>query len=66
MTTSRRHSNSRRDNRRKSNKRIEMLQLVPCPNCGAMILSHRVCNECGYYKGKLVIAKKVKEKQTTK
>jgi len=66
MTTSRRHSNSRRDSRRKNNKRIVVPHLVACSNCGAMILPHRVCRECGYYNGKLVIPKKVKEKQTAK
>jgi len=28
-----------------------------CSNCGASVLYHRVCNECGYYKGKLAIEK---------
>ncbi len=66
MTTSRRHSNSRRDARRKNNKRVLLPGLVPCSNCGAMKLPHRVCMECGYYNGKLVIAKKIKEKQPKK
>ncbi|WP_338967155.1 MULTISPECIES: 50S ribosomal protein L32 [unclassified Spiroplasma] len=26
--------------------------LVSCTNCGANIKPHRVCKECGYYKGK--------------
>lgn len=30
-----------------------------CPNCKAILKSHRVC-ECGYYKGKKVI----KDKET--
>ncbi len=28
-----------------------------CSNCGASVLYHRVCPECGYYKGKLAIEK---------
>ncbi|KAF0198290.1 MAG: 50S ribosomal protein L32 [Bacteroidetes bacterium] len=28
-----------------------------CSNCGASVLYHRVCGECGYYKGKLAIEK---------
>lgn len=64
MTTSRRHSNSRRDSRRKNNKRIIVPQLVVCSNCGAMILPHRVCRNCGYYNERMVIIKKVKEKKT--
>jgi len=26
-----------------------------CSNCGSSVLYHRVCSECGYYKGKLAI-----------
>ena len=26
-----------------------------CSNCGAMVQSHRVCSNCGFYKGKKVI-----------
>jgi len=66
MTTSRRHSNSRRDARRKNNKKIIHPHLVKCKNCGEMTIQHRVCTNCGYYDGKLVIAQKVKEKQTAK
>lgn len=36
--------------------------LVPCSNCGAFILPHRVCPECGFYDGELVVAPKIKEK----
>ncbi|HNI91120.1 MAG TPA: 50S ribosomal protein L32, partial [Leptospiraceae bacterium] len=35
--------------------------LVPCSNCGAFILSHRVCPTCGFYNGKLVVAPKIKK-----
>ena len=30
-------------------------------NCGAMIRPHRVCPECGFYKGKKVISKENNE-----
>ena len=30
-------------------------QTTKCPNCGAIVKSHRVCKECGYYKGKKVV-----------
>jgi large subunit ribosomal protein L32 len=26
-----------------------------CSNCGAVTRPHRVCSECGYYKGKEVL-----------
>lgn len=31
------------------------LNLVACPRCGTAILPHRICRNCGYYKGKQVI-----------
>jgi large subunit ribosomal protein L32 len=34
-----------------------------CPKCGAEIRPHRVCSECGTYKGKEVIKSK---EETTK
>lgn len=31
--------------------------MVKCPKCQALIMPHRVCSECGYYKGVEVIKK---------
>ncbi|MEM7181083.1 MAG: 50S ribosomal protein L32 [Spirochaetota bacterium] len=39
--------------------------LVPCPECKSFTLPHRVCPFCGFYKGKLEVAPKVK-KETNK
>jgi large subunit ribosomal protein L32 len=64
MTTSRRHSNSRRDHRRKSNK-IAVKTLTVCSNCGALVLPHRVCRACGYFRGKLLVAQKAKKTEKT-
>jgi len=35
--------------------------VVKCQNCWANKLPHRVCPTCGYYKGKQIVSKKVKE-----
>jgi len=32
--------------------------MVKCSHCGEYNLAHRVCRNCGYYDGKLVIAGK--------
>lgn len=32
-----------------------------CSNCGAIKIPHRVCPECGYYNGKQIVTKVVKE-----
>jgi len=50
-------SKSRRDKRRTHDKAVAST-LVACSNCGSPSLMHRVCPECGYYRGKLAIEKK--------
>ena len=34
-------------------------QLTTCSNCGAPVMYHHVCPECGYYRGRLAIEKNV-------
>lgn len=49
-------SKTRRDKRRTHQKAVAPT-LATCQNCGGTIEFHRVCPECGHYKGKLAIAK---------
>ena len=51
-------SKSRRDKRRTHYKTVAPT-LTTCSNCSAPVLYHRVCPECGYYRGKLAIEKSV-------
>lgn len=53
-------SKARRDKRRNSTWKLTLPGLVKCSQCGAMILPHRACSKCGYYKGREVV--KVAEK----
>ncbi|HON18419.1 MAG TPA: 50S ribosomal protein L32 [Salinivirgaceae bacterium] len=48
-----RHSKTRRDKRRTHDKAVAP-QLTKCSNCGATHRYHRVCPECGFYRGRLV------------
>lgn len=48
-----RHSKTRRDKRRTHYKAVAP-QLTQCTNCGATHRYHRVCPECGFYRGRLV------------
>ncbi|HAM96166.1 50S ribosomal protein L32 [Candidatus Azambacteria bacterium RIFCSPHIGHO2_01_46_10] len=66
-----RHTKSRR-NRGRSHLALAKAGLIKCPKCKADILPHRVCFNCGTYKGKAVIdvlakldkkEKKAKEKE---
>ena len=42
---------------RRSNWKATKPETTKCPNCGATVLAHTVCTECGTYKGKPVSLK---------
>ncbi len=50
----RKTSKARRDKRR-THYIGSIATFMECSNCGAPVLRHRVCSECGYYKGKLAV-----------
>jgi large subunit ribosomal protein L32 len=51
----RRTTSSKRDMRRANYDKIVPPNLVPCSNCSAPALPHRVCGACGHYRGKAVL-----------
>jgi large subunit ribosomal protein L32 len=51
----RRKSSSKRDMRRAQHDKVSAPNLVPCPNCSAPMVSHRVCPSCGFYKGRAIM-----------
>lgn len=42
---------------RRTHYKISAKTVTVCPKCGAPVKPHRVCKECGTYKGKEVITK---------
>jgi len=58
----RRHSKSR-GRKRRTHWKINPLNLVNCPQCKTLKLSHRVCPVCGYYAGEKIIEVEQKEKK---
>lgn len=54
----RKTSKQRRDKRR-THYKTTAPTVASCSNCGTTVRYHRVCPECGYYKGKLAIEKNV-------
>lgn len=40
---------------RRSHLALNVPGMITCPNCGELTISHRVCPNCGYYKGKQVV-----------
>jgi large subunit ribosomal protein L32 len=57
------HPSRSKSRRRKAHIVLKKKNLVKCSNCGAMILPHRLCFDCGFYKGRLVLSPKTKEKK---
>ena len=51
-------SKQRRDKRR-THYKAETPTLATCSNCNAAVIYHRVCPECGFYRGRLIIDKQV-------
>ncbi len=54
----RKTSKTRRDKRR-THHVAQLPTLATCSNCGATVQYHRVCGDCGYYKGQLAVEKEV-------
>ena len=36
---------------RRSHMQLKVASLARCKNCGAAIMPHRVCHQCGHYGG---------------
>ncbi|HOA70637.1 MAG: 50S ribosomal protein L32 [Bacillota bacterium] len=53
----RRTSKAKRDSRRASawKRRLSAPNLVECPRCHSLRLPHRICLDCGYYRGQEII-----------
>jgi large subunit ribosomal protein L32 len=43
--------------RRANHDKVTAPNVIPCSNCGDMMLPHRVCPACGHYKGRNVKGK---------
>ena len=48
-------SKAKRDSRRAQHDKISLPHVAICDNCGADVLPHRACPECGWYKGRVAI-----------
>lgn len=60
-----RHTKMRRDRKRKRFA-IVVARTLTCSKCGKSILSHRVCQFCGYYRNKEAINTLKKQKNKKK
>ncbi|GGA33352.1 50S ribosomal protein L32 [Kroppenstedtia guangzhouensis] len=55
MAVPKRRTSKSRKRKRRTHFKLSVPGMVKCPQCGEMKLSHRVCTECGYYKGNEVV-----------
>ena len=53
----RRVSKARRDKRRSNVWKMDAPERVKCPTCGEYTRPHRICQSCGFYKGKEIVKK---------
>ena len=57
----RRTTRAKRNQRRANHDKVSAPTIVACPNCGGMMVPHRVCPSCGHYDGREVIRKEQAE-----
>jgi len=50
-----RRTSKTKKNMRRTHLKKDAPTMTKCPKCGASIKPHRVCPECGNYKGKEVV-----------
>mgnify|MGYP000128505783 CR=1 FL=1 len=55
MAVPKRKTSKTRRNKRRAHYKLEAPNLVRCPQCNTLKEQHKVCKECGYYKGKEVV-----------
>lgn len=57
MAHPKKRQSSSRQGKRRAHDHAKTPTLALCNNCGAWHVFHTVCNDCGYYRGKLAIEK---------
>ena len=51
----RKNPRARRNSRRANHDKVSAPALSSCSNCAELMIGHRVCPACGYYKGRQII-----------
>lgn len=56
MAVPQRRTSKTRKRMRRTHFKLTVPGMVECPQCHEMKLAHRVCKNCGYYKGREVVS----------
>ncbi|WGF90547.1 50S ribosomal protein L32 [Marinivivus vitaminiproducens] len=56
MAVPKKKTSKSRRNMRRSHHALPMVNVSECANCGELKMSHHVCQSCGQYNGRQVIA----------
>jgi len=57
------HHTHSKTGRRRAHLALKPAGIFVCPNCSSPILPHKICGNCGNYKGKIIKKPKLKVKQ---
>ena len=66
MATPKKRTGKAKQNARRANWKGTTPATTTCPNCKAIVLTHTVCPECGYYKDGFASIKKAETKEEVK
>jgi large subunit ribosomal protein L32 len=59
MAVPKRKTSKQRKHKRRTHFKAKQPTIGKCQNCGTSVRYHRVCPECGHYRGKMAIEKEV-------
>ena len=57
MAVPRKKVSKSKRNMRRSHHRLRRVNAIECSNCGEFKLPHHICQACGYYNGREVVAR---------
>lgn len=63
MAVAQNRTSKTRKRLRRTHYKLEVPGMITCPNCGELTVAHRVCPNCGFYKGTQVVEKKEKQEK---
>ena len=57
MAVPKRRTSKSKKGMRRSHHRVDAIAMSRCSNCSQAVITHRVCPNCGFYRGRDVLHK---------